>query len=460
MTHSQHRGQDAPGLQAGRLSSERYARQFCDSHAPLDPRQALIEADRCYYCFDAPCTTACPTDIDVPCFIQRISQGNIRGAAHAILSANDFGGMCARVCPTETLCEQACVRNTQQHQPVAIGQLQRYAVDTFFAHETRPLFTRAPDTGKRVAIVGAGPAGLTVAHRLAQQGHAISVFDEREKPGGLNEYGLAAYKTVGHFAQREIDWLLSIGGITVHQGQRLSRDITLDGLRLAFDAVFLGLGLGGVNALGLEERRLTGVANAVDFIAELRQRVDLATLPVGRDVVVIGGGMTAVDAAVQAAKLGARQVSLVYRREQDAMSASLKEQHWAALNNVTTYYWSAPKQLHSDQDAVTAVTFDRMHVENERLTATGETFTLPADMVLTAIGQTFDVSVIGNALRMEAGRIAVDASGQTSCPGVWAGGDCCAGGLDLTVDAVRQGKAAAASIDLALSSNAQECAHG
>ena len=190
------------GIRAGRLDPEQYARNFDDSHPPLTRAQALIEADRCYYCYDAPCINACPTGIDIPTFIQRIAQDNIRGAAKAILEENVFGGMCARVCPTEVLCEQACVRNTAEDKPVEIGMLQRYATDGYFAKPGAPLFTRAPRTGRRAAAVGAGPASLAFAHRLAMLGHDVIVFDANPKPGGLNEYGLATYKTVDGFAQK------------------------------------------------------------------------------------------------------------------------------------------------------------------------------------------------------------------------------------------------------------------
>ena len=209
----------AADVRAARLSPEQYAHNFCDSHAALNLAQAKLEADRCYYCFDAPCTTACPTGIDIPTFIHRIADDNIRGSAHAILSANPLGGMCARVCPTEVLCEQACVRNTLEDKPVEIGLLQRYATDAYFAKPGAPLFTRAPVTGRTVAIVGAGPAGLACAHGLARLGHHVVMFDGNPKPGGLNEYGLATYKTTGGFAQKEIDWLLSIGGIEVRSNQ-------------------------------------------------------------------------------------------------------------------------------------------------------------------------------------------------------------------------------------------------
>lgn len=467
-------GVNTPGIRAERLMEEEYARQFSDSAPPLTGTQAVIEADRCYYCFDAPCTRSCPADIDVPSFIHRIAQHNVRGGAEAILHENVLGGMCARVCPTETLCEQACVRNDQDGKPVKIGLLQRFATDAYFANPGRPLFMRAAATGKSIAVVGAGPAGLTVAHRLAVSGHNVVIFDARPKPGGLNEYGLAAYKTTDDFAQKEIAWLLSVGGIELRLGQRLGRDITLEQLRAGFDAVFLGMGLAGVNALGIAETPLTGVREAVDFIAELRQAPDLSQVPVGREVVVIGGGMTAVDAAVQAKKLGARDVTLVYRRSEAEMKASVHEQEWAKQCGVTLRFWSAPQAIHGEHGAVTGVSFAVMQSEGGKLVASGETYTLSADMVLKAIGQTYDPLPAGDAIRLKDRRIVTDESGRTSVPGVWAGGDCCADGLDLTVDAVRQGKIAARAIDLALTVSGRQvvndasisvlldrgCAHG
>ena len=443
-------GIDAPGIVAGRLAACDYAARFSDSHPPLNAIQAQIEAERCYYCFDAPCTQVCPTSINVPQFIHRIAQGNVRGAAETILEANPLGGMCARVCPTENLCERDCVRSTNEAKPVEIGLLQRFATDAYFADPGEPLFVRAPATGKRVAVVGAGPAGLAAAHRLALLGHDVVLFEARAKLGGLNEYGLASYKTTNGFAQKEVDWLLSIGGIEVRTGQVLGRDITVDGLVAAYDAVFLGLGLAGVNALGIAEPKLNGLRDAVDFIADLRQAGDLAEVPVGRNVVVIGGGMTAVDAAVQSRKLGAREVTIVYRRGADAMSASTYEQEWARKNGVTIRHWAAPKEVLGVDGAVVGVRFATTKSEGGRLVETGETFTLAADMVLKAIGQSFVVEPVGAAIELERGRIRADEDGHTSHAKVWAGGDCRYGGLDLTVDAVAQGVHAAQSIDAAL----------
>lgn len=440
----------APDLRAGRLGAEAYQRNFCDAHPPFTLAQARAEADRCFYCFEAPCQTACPTGIDVPSFIQRIADGNIRGSAHAILGANPLGGMCARVCPTEVLCEQACVRNTGEDKPVEIGQLQRYATDAYFANPGAPLFTRAAASGRTVAVVGAGPAGLACAHGLARLGHAVVMFDAHAKPGGLNEYGLASYKTVDDFAQAEVRWLLSIGGIALRTQQLLGRDITLAQLVAQYDAVFLGLGLAGVNAIGIAEPAASGLGNAVEFIARLRQTPDRAQIPVGGRVVVIGGGMTAVDASVQAKMLGAEQVTMVYRRGPESMAASAYEQDWARTHGVTIRHWAAPREVLADAGHVTGMRFAATALRDGRLVETGATFELPADQILKAIGQSFVPGPLGALVDLQGGRIATDAAGRTSHPKVWAGGDCRFGGRDLTVEAVEHGKRAATSIHAVL----------
>jgi dihydropyrimidine dehydrogenase (NAD+) subunit PreT len=303
----------------------------------------------------------------------------------------------------------------------------------------QPLFTRAPETGRRVAIVGAGPAGLACAYRLALAGHRAIIFDARSKPGGLNEYGIAAYKTVDDFAQREIEWLHSVGGIEIETGVALGRDVTLDELRKQFDAVFIAFGLAGVRELALEGESLEGVMSAVDFIEQVRQADDLATVPVGRRVVVIGGGNTAVDAAVQSRKLGASSVTMADRRGLDDMSATWAEREFAQKNGVTLVTHASPVRLIGNDGRVTGVEFER---------AT-ERFVIEADMVLKAIGQTLvPVGVERELLTLDGARIVTDENRQTTLPKVWAGGDCATHeGLDLTVQAVQDGKLAAASID-------------
>ena len=435
------------GIVAGRLSAGAYSDNFADAYPPPSPHEALVAADRCYFCHDAPCIAACPTEIDIPLFIRQIQADNPKGAAKTILSQNIFGGMCARVCPTETLCEEACVREAAEGEPVQIGRLQRYATDTLMAEGIHP-FTRAEPTGKVVAVIGAGPAGLACAHRLAVYGHTVVVVDARDKPGGLNEYGIAAYKTAGRFAEAEVEWLLKIGGIRIETGSVLGRDYTLEEVQADYDAVFLGVGLAGVNALRVAGDDLPGAEDAVDFIAELRQSTDLAALPIGRRVVVIGGGMTAVDAAVQSKLLGAEDVTIVYRRGRERMSASRVEQDRATAKGVRIKHHAQPVAIHGN-GAVASVEFEYTEDGPDGLKGTGERFTLEADQVFRAIGQSFTADRL-DTVEFEGGKIKVDAEGRTSVPGVWAGGDCAAGGEDLTVTAVAQGRDAAESIHRAL----------
>ncbi|WP_420412615.1 NAD(P)-dependent oxidoreductase [Roseibium sp.] len=441
----------SPDIAAGRLPQEAYADNFSDLHPLLEPHEAQVEADRCYFCYDAPCMQACPTSIDIPQFIRQISTGNPTGSAKTIFDQNILGGMCARVCPTETLCEQVCVRETAEGKPVQIGQLQRYATDHYMAENDTTPFTRGAPTGKKIAVVGAGPAGLACAHRLSVHGHDVTLFDAKEKAGGLNEYGIASYKSVDNFAAREVEFVLSIGGIELKSGQRLGDNLDLAELRASYDAVFLSIGLGGVNALGLENEDKSGSIDAVDYIADLRQADDLSKLAVGRNVVVIGGGMTAVDIAVQTKLLGAEDVTIAYRRGQDRMNASDFEQQLAQTNGVKILTWAQPKSLVAENGSISAIELERTEDQNGSLTGTGEVITLPADMVFKAVGQTLVQTDLGGALTLEKGRIVVDADRKTSLDDVWAGGDCVAGGEDLTVAAVEDGKVAAEAINAALS---------
>lgn len=438
--------QRTPGVVPGRLPAGAYDQNFADMVAPLDAHEAAVAADRCYFCHDAPCTVACPTSIDIPLFIRQIATGTPEAAARTILSQNILGGMCARVCPTETLCEEVCVREAAEGKPVEIGRLQRFATDTLMARGVQP-FARAAATGKRVAVVGAGPAGLSAAHRLAMLGHEVVLYDARAKAGGLNEYGIAAYKAVNDFAQAEVDWLLQIGGINAQTGQRLGQELSLDSLRDEFDAVFLGIGLAGVNALRAEGEDKSQVRDAVDFIAELRQASDLSSLPVGRHVVVIGGGMTAVDAAVQSKLLGAEDVTIVYRRDAQAMGASAYERDHATEHGVRIITGAAPLRVLGN-GAVAEVEFAYTEAGPEGLRLTDQTFRLPADQVFKAIGQTLKGAPVG--LELAGRKIAVTGAGRTTLSGVWAGGDCAQGGDDLTVTAVAEGRDAAMDIHAAL----------
>ncbi|MRV75268.1 NAD(P)-binding protein [Duganella sp. FT92W] len=433
-----------------KASSAELGEQFTDLAPPLNARQAAIESARCLYCYDAPCTRICPSEIDVASFIRNIHEQNINGAAAGILKQNILGGSCSRVCPTEILCEDACVRNHDaEGQPVKIGLLQRYALDhmTFTEHP----FQRAASTGKKIAVVGGGPAGLSCAHRLAMLGNDVVIYEALEKTGGLNEYGIAKYKLTDDFAQKEVDFLLGIGGIEVRHGQRLGDNLQLKDLHAQYDAVFLGIGLGASRRLGLTGEDAPGLMAAVDYIAELRQASDLAKLPVPRRAVVIGAGNTAIDMAVQIQRLGAEEVTLVYRRGFGDMSATRHEQDIAKANQVRMRTWAAPKQvLLDDGGKVCGMRFENTKLDGAKLVGTGVTFDIPADAVFKAIGQGMDDTSLSDAMaatvQRDGEKIHVDSHFRTSVPGIYAGGDCVAPGQDLTVQAVQHGKLAALAI--------------
>jgi dihydropyrimidine dehydrogenase (NAD+) subunit PreT len=433
-------------IASGRLDHEELQKNFAQATPPLTARQAVVEAERCFYCYDAPCVQACPTSIDIPRFIGAIASGNPAGAARTILQSNILGGACARVCPTEILCEQKCVHNHLENgRPVRIGALQEHATDWQLARGVQP-FVRAAPTRRRVAVVGAGPAGLACAHRLALHGHNVTLFDRHERPGGLNQYGVAAYKVADDFAAREVAFVLSVGGITFEGGKSLGVDVTLETLRQDYDAVFLAFGLGKSRSVGIEGETLPGVMDAVAFIEQIRTQA-LSAVPVGRRVVVIGGGNTAVDAAVQARRLGADSVTLAYRRGPEQMSATSVEREWAQTNGVTVRFWSSPVRIMEEAGVLSGVAFDCAPTGASDQAVRREI--VAADMVLMAVGQVMDPSMAAVApVTMRNGRIVVDDQYRTSLPGVYAGGDCTQG-MDLTVAAVRDGREAALAIHAA-----------
>jgi len=446
-------GQLKKGIISERLNLDEYKENFCDLHSPLGQHEALVEAGRCYFCYDAPCQTACPAEIDVALFIREISNSNPLGAAKTIFDQNIFGGMCARVCPVEILCEEACVRQEAESKPVKIGQLQRFATD--LAIDKNKQFYQAGDpSGKKIAVIGAGPAGIACAHRLSMYGHEVEIFDAKEKAGGLNEFGIAAYKSANDFAQKEINYILKIGNIKINTNKKLGSDFSLDDLSNKYDAVFLGLGLAGVNALGLKNEDAKGVQDAIDFIAELRQTKDKSKIAIGQNIVVIGGGMSAIDMAIQAKLLGAQNVTLCYRRGIEQMGASIYEQELATSKGVVIKHWLSPKKILTKKGQVTGIKLEYTSLKNGKLMGTKEKTTLEADQIFKAIGQNL-ISKNIKSLNLKNGRILVDDEFRTSNEKIFAGGDCIFDGEDLTVTASANGRDAAIAINKQLSKGAK-----
>ncbi len=435
-------GESTPFSSRAPANAEIEAR-FADLHPPFDRTAAVAEANRCLYCFDAPCMAACPTHIDVPKFIKKISSDNLEGSARTILDANILGASCARACPVEVLCEGACVLHRYNKKPIEIGRLQRFAMDALHSSGAPLPFVPGPDTGKSVALVGAGPASLGCAAELRRRGVRAVIFDARPLPGGLNTYGIAEYKLPLRESLREIDMLTQLG-VEFHF------DTVIDAARLAelepaYDAIFLGLGLGAIYRLGLAGEDAAGVTNALDFIAGYKS----GSIPsVPARVAVIGAGNTAIDAANAAVRLGAREVHMVYRRGPEQMSAFAFEYEHAMQEGVKFLWHVAPVGL-AGQDKVEALRLAGMQTREDGslVPKTGDEFTLDVDLVVLAIGQATHTEFLhGGKVKLERGRIVIDrATGQTTHPRYFAGGDCTNGGREV-VDAVADGKRAAIGI--------------
>jgi dihydropyrimidine dehydrogenase (NAD+) subunit PreT len=438
---------------APKLSPEQYEQNFAEIAPPMTPRQAAIEAARCLFCFDAPCTAACPTRIDVPAFIKKIASENLRGSARVILEANILGQSCGRVCPTEVLCEGACVMHEKGVKPIEIGRLQRHAVDYVLDRKIQ-LFHAGSPNGKRVACIGSGPASLACSAELAKLGYRVVILDHSEVPGGLNTYGIAAYKTRAKDSLREVEMVRGLG-VEFRQKTEVGRDVAFAQLEKEFDAVFIGVGLGETWDLALPGEDLIGVCGAIEFIEATKLR-SFADVPVGRRVACIGAGNTAIDVVTAARRLGAEIVHLLYRRGEREMPAFQYEYDLAKLDGVTFHWCTQLVRILGDNGRVSAIECIRTQVEagegrsGRKVTPIpGTEFKLDVDMVVRAIGQKPVTEIFKSISGIEVranGTVGVNERHQTGNPKYFAGGDCVNGGKEV-VDAVAEGMAAARGID-------------
>ncbi len=434
-----------------KLTKEQYAENFSDIHPPFETHNAaLVEANRCLFCYDAPCTKSCPTGINVPKFIKQITTENIKGSAYTILSVNIMGAGCSKVCPVEKLCEGSCVFNLMDEPPIPIAKLQRYSTDKALTNNWQ-LFERKPLTGKKVAVVGAGPAGLSCAHVLAREGVDVTIYEKESKGGGLMTYGIAAYKVTPGFCEDEVNFIVDIGGIEIKYNQELGKDFSLSELQQNYDAVYLGIGVGLARQLEIPGESLEGVEDAISFIYDIRNN-GYDKVKVGDHVAVIGMGMTAIDAATQAKRLGAKEVTMVYRRTENEKPCTQAELDIAMLDGCKIIWLAAPKEIKGEDGKVTELVCSKMQLGDADASGrrspvdTGEIFSLPVDMVIKAAGQIPFTSLINEAgIDNKNGKIIIDGSGGTNLKGVFAGGDAVNGGKEV-VDAVQAGKDGAKAI--------------
>ncbi|HEX6126328.1 MAG TPA: NAD(P)-dependent oxidoreductase [Pyrinomonadaceae bacterium] len=451
------------------LDISQIERNFADINPAMTPAEALVEANRCLYCYDAPCMHACPTHIDVPGFIKKIASGNLTGSARVIFDANPIGATCARVCPVEVLCEGACVEKTLLQKPIEIGRLQRYATDHALSNG-RQIFEKGEANGKSVGIVGSGPAGLSCAAYLNRLGYDVTIYEQKEKPGGLDTYGMAEYKMQQSVSLAETERIASMGvrfmlntrvgsenhspsEVTAEKAKQIqdpkskiqNQDVSFADLEQWHDAVFLGVGLGDTNRLNIPGEDLEGVYDALHFIERIKSR-DWASVPLGRTVAVIGAGNTAIDAVTQARRLGAEKVLMVYRRTEREASAYHYEMELARKDGVEFVWQATPVGILAGEDG------SRLSLRCEKTDGSLELFEIPCDMVIKAVGQQKMRSFFSEIAGVDVddkGRVIVNEQMQTSNAKIFAGGDCANGGAEA-VDAAQMGKVAAQGIHFAL----------
>lgn len=441
------------------LSHEQIEQNFREIAPPLTDAEAMFEANRCVYCYDAPCMHACPTHIDVPAFIKKIASGNLLGSARVIFDANPIGATCARVCPVEVLCEGACVENTLMQKPIEIGRLQRYATD-YVARTGREVLKAGAPNGKSVGVVGSGPAGLSCATYLARLGYDVTVYDRKALPGGLDTYGMAEYKMTQRVSTEEARAVERLG-VKFRLNTEVGRDVSIEELESKHDGVFLGVGLGETGRLGIPGEELEGVYDALYVIERIKSR-RWETVPLGRTVAVIGAGNTAIDAVTQARRLGAERVLLVYRRGQTEMPAYEYEYTLAKQDAVEFMWHTAPVEVVADETGTRVAALRCVRTEPGEPDASGRRsanvvegseFVVPVDTVIKATGQQKMREFFSNIPGVEvdkAGRVVVEPETmRTGNPKFFAGGDCVNGGREA-VDASQMGKLAAQGIHLAI----------
>ncbi len=438
------------------LPVRRNLERFPDLHPALDARSAVTEANRCLNCFDAPCTSACPTHIDVPGFIKRIASGNLAGSARTILDSNVLGMSCSRVCPVEVLCEGACVMHRRGEKPIEIARLQRHAMEDFFARGAS-LPAAAARRTQKIACIGGGPASLACAARLQQQGFSVTVFDNRPLPGGLTTYGVAEYKLRPSDSLMEVELVRKLG--VEFRRAEIGTDIQLDDLERGFSLVFLGMGLGAMQQLGIPGEDARGVIDALHFIE--RYKMDPEFPGSGR-VAVLGGGNTAIDAANAARRLGADEVHLFYRRTEKEMPAFSFEYDHSKVEGVQFHWLCQPVEIVTSKGRAVAVRLVRTRLGRPDATGraraepvSGSEFEFACEMVIPALGQARLLEILRTTrgIEVSSGSVAVDRpTGRTANPRYFAGGDCVNGGREV-VDAVADGNRAAVAMAALLSTD-------
>ncbi len=444
---------------APKLTAEEYESNFAELHPPLTSNSAVAEANRCLYCFDAPCMKACPTHIDISTFIKKIASGNIKGSAKTILASNWVALTCAKACPVDELCEGACVYNVRGEDPIHIGKLQRYTMDWYVERGMPALFMPAPKNGKKVGVIGGGPAGLSCAAELALLGYEATIYEAKNEPGGLDTFGIAPYKVKRQDSLHEAKIVERLG-VKIKTGMSIGESISVDELSRNHDAIFLGVGLKTPAQLRIPGENLAGVYDAMHFIERVTTR-KWSSVEIGNRVAVIGAGNTAIDAVTEAKRLGAQQVMIIYHRSKEEMSAYEFEYELAKSDGVVFHFLTAPKRILGSTH-VEAIECVRMKPgvpdgNGKRMPEAipNSEFQLPVDMIITAVGQTTErnfFSQIQN-LELENGNVRVNPETyQTSNPKFFAGGDCVNGGKEV-VNAAADGKKAAHGIDKFLMSS-------